>query len=301
MQVFTSGIKQRARQLSLTALGVALLPLTTAVQAADVDAGDYVPAPVGTNLGILYYQHAERNALYSDGHKAPVKAGLNSDIGILRMVHYMDIGGFTVDPQFLLPFGKLKAKRDLSDLGSDSGIGDLILAATVWLVNEPEQRRYFGLTPYLYAPTGSYDHKDAINLGENRWKMTLQGGYVQGLTDKLWLELIGDVTFFNKNDEFGPNKQTLKQEKMYQGQAFVRYQLNDKWDLRAGVSRLWGGETKVDGQWQKDKPNTSKYTLGSAYSFDSTTQLIVSYGRDLSVDNGFKENNRLNLRLLKAF
>ena len=292
---------QLTKLQSALALSIAALTLAAPAHAVDVDAGDYVAAPVGTTLGLVYYQHGENKSNYSSGHKLPGKAGLNTDIGILRMVRYMEIGGFTVNPQFLMPFGKMKGKRDMSNLGSDSGPGDLILAATTWVVNEPENRRYFGITPYLYVPTGSYDHKDALNLGENRWKMALQGGYVQGLTDNLWLELIGDVTFFNKNDEFGPGKQTLKQEKLYQGQAFLRYQLNDKWDVRGGISRLWGGETKIDGVWQKDKPDTSKYTIGTAYNFDPSTQFIVSYGRDMSVENGFREHNRLNFRVMKAF
>jgi hypothetical protein len=41
--------------------------------------------------------------------------------------------------------------------------------------------------------------------------------------------------------------------------------------------------------------------LGSGYFFDPRTQLLAVYGRDLSVRNGFKEGQRLNLRLLRAF
>ena len=290
-----------ARQWLHASLFGLLSGFCASASALDVDAGDYTALPAGTNLGLLYYQHAERNRLYANGDKLPLDAGLDSDIGILRGVHFMELGGYIVDPQFLLPFGNVRAKDDLSALGSDSGTGDLILAATVWLVNQPEQRRYFGITPYLWLPTGSYDNDRAINLGENRWKGALQAGYIEGLGDKFSLDLVGDVTFFGKNDDFGPASQTLKQKPLFQAQAFLRYHVNERFDLRAGVSRLWGGETEVDGLDMDDKPNTSKFNVGASWFFTPRDQLLVNFGRDLSVDNGFKEQGRVNLRLLHVF
>lgn len=274
---------------------------TSPARAVDVDAGDYTALPEGTNLGLVYYQHAERKSLYANGHKAPIDARLDSDVGILRGVHFMKLGNFIIDPQFLLPFGSLRAKDDTKGLGNDSGTGDLILASTLWLLNDPAKRQYFGITPYLYVPTGSYDKDDALNLGENRWKYVLQAGYITGLTDKLTLDLIGDVTFFGNNDDYGPTGATLKQSALYQGQAMLRYNFTERFDVRVGVSRLWGGETKVDGQRMDDEAQTRKFTVGAAYFVTPGTQLLVNYGRDLSVENGFREADRINLRLLHIF
>ena len=123
-----------ARQWLHASLFGLLSSFCAGASALDVDAGDYTAMPAGTNVGLLYYQHAERNRLYANGDKLPLDAGLDSDIGILRGVHFMELGGYIVDPQFLLPFGNMRAKDDLSALGSDSGTGDLMLAATVWLV-----------------------------------------------------------------------------------------------------------------------------------------------------------------------
>ncbi|NER65506.1 transporter, partial [Pseudomonas sp. MAFF212427] len=128
------------RWVQACTLGIAA-SLGGQAHAVDVDAGDYTALPEGTNLGMLYYQHAERRSLYADGHEQPGKPGLDSDIGILRGVHFMKLGGFTIDPQFLLPFGQLEGQRDTAGLGkSDAGIGDLILASTVWLVERAEAK-----------------------------------------------------------------------------------------------------------------------------------------------------------------
>jgi len=295
-------VRRRPLATLLQACTLALAAgLAGQAQAVDVDAGDYTALPEGTNLGVVYYQHAERKSLYSDGHKVPIDARLDSDVGILRGVHFMKLGDFIIDPQFLLPFGSLRGKDDTKGLGNEKGTGDLILASTIWLVNDPAKRQYFGITPYIYAPTGSYDKDDALNLGENRWKYVLQAGYITGLTEKLTLDLVGDVTFFGNNDDFGPSGATLKQSALYQGQAFLRYNFTDRFDVRAGVSRLWGGETKVNGVRMDDEPETSKFTVGASYFVTPGTQLMVNYGRDMSVENGFREEDRINLRLLQIF
>ena len=50
-------------------------------------------------------------------------------------------------------------------------------------------------------------------------------------------------------------------------------------------------------------PQFSEFTQISLGDTDEagTTQVILNYGRDLRVENGFKEDNRINLRLMKVF
>lgn len=54
--------------------GVALCtPMaSTAAWATDVDAGDYVALPPGSNLAIVYAQFAERDAIYAKGTSSRV-------------------------------------------------------------------------------------------------------------------------------------------------------------------------------------------------------------------------------------
>lgn len=287
---------------SIISAGLLLATLAGNAHAIDVDAGEYTAAlPAGSNIGLLYLQHAERRTLYSDGHKVPIKAGLDSDIGILRVANYQQLGDYTVNTQFLLPFGRLEGTRDNDSLGKASGIGDLILASTLWLVNDPAKNRYWGIAPYLYVPTGNYDRNDALNLGENRWKMTLQTGYVTGLTEKLSLDLTADVTVFGKNDDLTSQGLTLRQKPLWQAQSYLRYAVTPKLSVHVGASQLWGGETSVEGQSQNDEPNTRNFRVGGSYWMTPTFQALVNYGQDLSVDNGFKEKQRVNLRLLWVF
>ncbi|AIO73013.1 transporter [Burkholderia multivorans] len=286
--------------LKLAGLASACLMAAAPAHAIDVDAGDYTALPPGTNVGLLYYQHAERDKIYARGNRV-ADGNLDSDVGILRYVHFMSIGGFTVDPQILLPFGSLRGTDNLSALGSGSGVADPILAASVWLVNDPQKKRYFGITPFIYIPVGSYDKNKALNLGENRWKFALQAGYITPLTDKITLDLIGDVTVFGNNNKFGPGEGTLKQDALVQTQAWLRYNITPTFDVRAGFSYAFGGKTKVNGVAQDDNTNTSKFSFGFAWFPAPTLQVLGTYGRDISVRNGPMESNRFNLRVLKLF
>lgn len=99
MKMSTDAARPRlARQWLHSSLFGLLAGFSANASAVDVDAGDYTALPAGTNLGLLHYQHAERNRLYANGHKQPLDAGLNSDMGKLRGVHFMELGGYIVAP-----------------------------------------------------------------------------------------------------------------------------------------------------------------------------------------------------------
>lgn len=268
--------------------------------ALDIDGGDYTPLPDGTNMALLYYTHGNSNSAYSHGNDVGGGTHLTRDTGIFRMIHFMEVGGFTIDPQFLLPFGHIDGKQAGADLGTGKGLGDLILANTVWVVNNPASRTYFGVTPMITLPTGNYDKDDPLNIGENRYKYTLQMGLSQGITDKLTLDAAFDGTHFGDNDRYGAAKDTLKQRALYQGQVIARYNLTQSLDIRTSYSRLWGGEQFVEGT-SLGRSGESKYSIGAAYMLPSKTQLILNWGRDTSIDNGFKTQSQLNFRIAQIF
>lgn len=156
---------------SLVAIAVYLS--LSQVHAVDLDAGDYDYAPSGSNLAILYYQHATRDALYSGSDKVVGNYDLTSDVGIARYVHYTDVAGIHIAPQILIPFGRLDASKDISDLGSSRGLGDIVLANIFFLYHDASTHSTFGITPYLFLPTGEYSSNKALNLGENRYKLNI--------------------------------------------------------------------------------------------------------------------------------
>ncbi len=283
------------------AAALATLCVSGAASALDVDAGDYTALPEGTNLALLYYQHAEIDHLYADGHKGA--GALRTDAALLRYVHFTKIGDYIIDPQIIVPYVNIDTRGALADAGvnSPSGLGDTLLGATLWLKNDPKKGEYFGFTYFLSAPTGGYDRDRALNIGADRYGHILQFGYINRLTDKLTVDLIADATLYGDNKNANVAGDTLKKAVSYQAQAWLRYHVTDAFDVRASLSRDWGGETKLGGVRQDDESNRSKFTIGAAWFVEPTVQVIANVGRDISVDNGPKEDSRLNLRLLKVF
>jgi hypothetical protein len=269
----------------------------------DNDADDYSAGavPAGTNLALVYSQHVDRDEVISAGRRV-AGGGLSSDVGILRGVRFVKWGPFIADPQFLLPFGRLEASGDLDSLGSASGLGDLILTATIWLYNRPDTGHFFGVTPALYVPIGSYDKNDALNLGENRFRYLLQAGYVMPLfTKNLSLQLVADVTLFGKNNEYGPDSGTLSQDPLFEYQAWLKYNFTPTLDLRLGATHYRGGQTEVDDVSNDNGVRTTSAKIGVGWSFAPGWNLLGVYGEDTSIRNGLKETSRFNLRLMKAF
>lgn len=293
--------RRPARRMALAA-GVLAAALPRLAAAVAVDAGDYAYVPPGTDLALLYYQHSQGSALYAGGHKTSAHADLRADVGIARGVRYLDVGGYTVAPQFLLPFGTVHTGGDLDGLGVSNGVGDLILATTVHLLKDDPGRRAFGITPWLWLPTGHYDRQRALNpFGENRWKFALQAGGVLPLGDKFTLDLIGDMQWFGDNTKAGPGGATLSQRPAWEVQTHLRYHLSAATSINLMASRYVGGETEIDGVRQHDRQRRTRASLGMAHFFAPGWQVLGTVGRDLAVDTGVREDARLNLRLMKVF
>jgi len=271
--------------------------------ALEVTPGDYEVLPPGVNVGLLYYQHARRSELYADGEKFLDDAKLTSDVGIARYIRTVGLNANTVlDINVILPFGHLKADDQIAALGSASGTGDLIVGAPVKFLLDSNTRDVFAVGPYLYLPTGSYDRNKPLNLGENRWRLLLQLAYVKHFNANWALDLVGDVEFNGENDEFGPGKATMKQSPRRELQAHLRYMPSQATAFGISLGRYWVADQKVDGTPVLEAQTNTWGRLTVAHFLDQTTQLQAQLGRDLAVDRGgFKEDARLNLRLLKIF
>lgn len=296
-----NNINVRIRHAFRLMILVFCLQLSIVCHALDVDPGDYTPMPDGTKLGLVYLQHAERDDYYVRGNRLSDKYNLQSDVAILRGVSYQEFAGLLTNIQLLLPFGHLSAGGDIKTMGSETGMGDPILANAIWIHQDPSANRALGITQYLFLPLGDYSKNKELNIGENRWKYVLQGGYMHGIGSHVILDFVADVTFFGDNDSYSPDDLTMKQRPQYQMQGFARYKLSERATIHVGYSRLWGGEREVDGTDLKDESGQEKLMLGGSYFVTPKAQLLATLGRDISVDNGFKEESRLNLRLLYVF
>ncbi len=184
-----------------------LIAAGSGASAAEIatDPGDYAALPPGLNLAIIYYQHAERNAYYSGGARTQGPFKLVTDIGLARFVHFMKVGDFVVDPQIIVPFGKVNLRSPFGPLTpvSASGVGDPLVSGTAWLLNRQEQKQWWGISAFVSVPAGSYDAaRGPVNVGENRWKGIFQSAYVTALGKNFMLDAIAEYATYGENSNF---------------------------------------------------------------------------------------------------
>lgn len=287
---------------------LAILASSTTCFSAEVstDPGDVSPLPPGVNLGLVYYQHASRDAYFSGGNKLTSTNKLDTDIALLRFVHYTTIGNFLVNPQFIIPFGSVNLKD--SSLGlpfsskTASGVGDPLVGASLWLWQKQENKESIEVTGFISLPLGNYDYANGpINLGENRWKAIGHIGYSRAIFDSLSFDIIGEVTKYGDNDKYISNGIKKEQKSAQSLMMHLKYSIAPSSYIAFSYFHDFGGETSINGNEQSDKMNNSRWLATYATFVEPSIQLQVQFGQAIKVQNGFEENSRLNLRLLKVF
>lgn len=285
-----------------TLAGAALLGWASTSQALEITAADYEPLPPGMGALLLYFQHSESSDFYRNGNKVSDDFRLKTDVALLRYIQSVPLSPTaSIEPQFILPYGRLKAGGDARALDQTTGTGDLILGAPIKWTLDTANKDVFSLGPYLYLPTGSYDKNDALNLGENRWRLLLQAAYIHHFNAQWALDTAADVSWFSHNTDAGPTGATLKQKPRYEYQAYLRYNLSPQTHFAFGGGYIDGGKTRIDDVDQDDALGTRYVRFSATHFVTPTVQVQAVLGKDLEVEQGFKEKARLNLRLAKLF
>lgn len=271
------------------------------VSQAAAYARDYIPMSPGTSLFCLYYNHVSANKLYHGGHKVGDDFNQTANIGLFRYVYYLNAGkallgdgGLTIDPQFILPVVDINLSGDYEALNnghdiSTTGIGDPIILATFWFVNDPKNKFWVGFTPYITLPVGQYDKHRLVNPGSNRWAFKPEIGVVKGLGSRTYLDLILGGEFYTDNDDY-LGSGTLKQDPTLQAEAHLSYDITKQWAISLDYYYVYGGETKVDSIWQGDRQSNHGLGVTLFWLITSNTQLLVSYRDDFAVRSGAGTN-----------
>lgn len=283
-------------------ISAVLLPFfASTASGTDVDLGEYESMPAGTNVFVAYYKAFRHDAFYNNGARVSDNAQLDIDVAILRYVGFREWGERLIALEAILPVATYRTAGDFSALGDVAGIGDLIVPLPVFLMNKPAERKYFAVSPVLHVPIGEYDKEKPLNIGENRWKYEFQAGYVTAISNNWNLDATLGVTFFGDNTAFGPESLTLEQRPELKGQFHATYLGPNNSRYGLGLVHTAGGETKIAGVDQRNQKSTTRLALSYARMLTPKDQILLSVGRDMSVDNGSKEEGRLTLRFMHLY
>jgi len=178
-------------------------------------------------------------------------------------------------------------------------VGDIFFGSTFWPLADNENKQWFGITPFIYMPTGEYDSSKAVNVGANRWSYVLQAGYTKGLTDKLYLDVVGEVEWYGDNDDY-LGSSTLSKDEAYRFNTMLSYDVGPGRYVWSRYVKQVGGEESIDGVSQDNEMDTDTMSIGYTHWVGQDFQLQAEYTRDLSVENGF-ETDGVTLRLAIPF
>lgn len=286
---------------ALVAAVICISLILPSVVRADDDARDYIPAPPGTLAILTYYKHIFGNTLYEDGKKISNDYNFSENLGMFRVVYYMMLGPIEIDPQFIIPFadfsvdGKAVGNNELSA----SGIGDPMVFATFWFINNKESKTWLGFTPFITIPGGNYDSsRGSLNIGTNRWAFKPELGFVKGIGDRTFFEIILAGEFYTDNNDYVGK--TLSQDPVLTVESHLSYDLTKS--MYASLDYFYhnGGEQKLEDISLNNTKDDHALQLTLGYSFAPGFQVLLQYRNDFEVNSG-PVTQTVGFRFLYAF
>jgi hypothetical protein len=291
---------RRLAPLFLASLGCAwALAATAAVN--DVFPGDFYPTQPGRTNVSLYLFDREQQGPYAGG-KQQLDGRIDVRLAALRIGHTRKIGDTTLTGVMVLPWSHSEVTPPLLTraIGERAhGAGDLRLGISSWLINDPDNAHYLALAGMISAPTGSYDNRQLLNIGENRWKYILLAGWQKDITSRLLIELAPELAFYGDNDDY--RGQRLEQAPTRSLTSYLRYRLSPAWHVHVGGQINRGGKTRVAGVDRNNPANSQRVTAGMSWYLPGLQQVILRLAKENDVENGFAIRREVALRYQIGF
>lgn len=284
----------------LLRLALALALANATASAADLNARDFLSAPVGTNLGVFYLPMIRDNEFHGVANSNG-KADLKVNAFAWRQLIFTDICGTLCTPQIIVPFVNIDARLPgAAQRTGETGFGDPQVGGTLFFINDPSTRTYSGLLTLLTLPIGEYHSQNPdVSPGANRWAGNFVYNYTKGFGEKWILEANLEAQVYGKNDDYYANE--LKQDPLYRLQAFASY---DFTPTTYGALRLIhadGGELRLNGNRIDD--THQRYTqvgFEVGHWLDKQNQVLGGFTQNVETDNGYHGSQAL-LRLVHVF
>ncbi|WP_082655797.1 transporter [Aureimonas sp. D3] len=283
----------------LAAAGVALSP--SAARAIDIAPGDYAVLPAGTSLGALYFQYTSADSLHVIGPGDVPASELKTAVGILRGLHFTEVGGVPIALHLILPFGGFpEARIGGVEQPTAEGFGDVTTGFTIYPINTGagEFATTVGLSAFVTMPTGHHDF-GRISIGSGAWTATPQVGLIQGLGHGFFFDGAADVAFRRDSEEAG--NLTVSQDPSFQLQAYLRYQVSQATSVSFGYSGTFGGDSFVNDRATGLQTRSDQLRLFANTFVTPTVQIQGMIGTDIHAEGGFKQDLVAQIRLLTVF
>lgn len=290
------GVAADLKRFCLLALLLAIEPAV----AQELVPRAYWPAPDGTNLLIVSYQHTSGDVV-TDPTLPLTGVDSRASTGSLAYQRTFSLFDRTANFQFALPYvdsrtsGIVEGEFRERDF---SAFADARLQLSINLKGAPSMGRedfrawlakpetIIGASIVLVPPTGGYDEDRVINAGTNRWAAKAGLGVIWPIYPT-WLFDVGlGAWFFGDNDEFVGR--TRQQDPITSLEFHLIKQFRPDFWASIDANYYYGGETVVGDQVRRDLQRNSR--LGGtivipfkgrhAFRFAYSTGVVTESGGD---------------------
>ncbi|WP_018717073.1 transporter [Arhodomonas aquaeolei] len=259
--------------------------------AIDTNARDYIWAPPGTQVSLVYLNPYMKAGSYRADDDGVPGSSLDASAVALRHAVFTDACGVLCTPQFVLPYQRTELEIGAGTVAPEqrvSGVGDPRLGSSFALVNDPETAQYAGVTGYVTVPVGHYDSDRAdASPGGNRWAFSALANYTVGLGQGIYLESTIEAQFYGDNDDY--YGRTLSQDPLYRLQTHLSFDITPSTYVAARHYFSHGGAVSIDG---RDVRGTRRrnHQIGAelAHWVTPRDQLMLMVARDVEVQAGFE-------------
>lgn len=268
----------------------------------DIFPGEYVAPPENTQTLTAYAYRRELDGPYVLGQRS-TDGHIAMDLAALRWVGYLRWNDYLVAPLAVLSWASAEVGGQSLQArlgGGTHGLADLRLGGTLWLREDRERSEFLGLTAVIIAPTGEYAHRRLLNIGENRWKLVLQGGWIAPLTTGSYLELTPELAFYSRNTAYA-GQNTLEQESTWAVTGYLRQAIAPGMLASIGAQANGGGVAFVNGTTQNNPQRSDRVMAAITLRPSPADQWIIRYGKDTRVQNGFALREEWALRYSRLF
>lgn len=280
------------------------LPALAGAAVSDVYPTDFVALKDGTTNVTLYAVSQQAEGPYRNGGlQLKGEVGLNgAALRVSRLHEFGDERRYAVAPIAVLSWSEAIPNAAAARVVGNEvqGLGDLRLGTSLWFVLDRPNREYASVTFFAILPTGQYDGRQALNIGENRYRYTLAGGWMRPLGERWVMDLSPEIAFYGANTDY-PMKRVMRQDVSYALTAYLRYRFTPAFQWSAGAQINRGGASTVNGATLSGAPNNTRLSTGLLLMATPEQQWQLRVSRDVDSDNGFRLGSEIALRLNYSF
>ncbi len=266
--------------------------------AQDLAPRAYWPAPEGTNVLVVGYQHSTGDIVTDPS--LPI-TGVESEINFTKLSYQrtLSLVGRTTNMQFNLPYSRgltegfvdgefrsrhISAMADARVRLSVNLRGAPTMDAAGFQVLRDKPRMIVGASLLAQIPTGSYESDKLINAGTNRWAVKPALGVIWPIRPTWLLEFEFGAWFFGDNDNFQSKKR--QQDPILSTEFHLVKRVRPGFWASLDLNYYVGGRTTVDGVEQADLQRNSRIGGTVVFPFKKSHAIRASFSTGIVTESG---------------